>query len=145
MMANSKRQPAAKKRATSKRGSTKRTAAQGSAAAGAEFVCPECGRTFARAAALGAHRNRAHGIAGRSAQATKRRASVGQLSSAKRDSATKTTTRTSTRSPKSANRNGIDRDALLTMVFPSGMPAREEVIRAASGWLDEAERLSRVR
>jgi len=31
------------------------------------------------------------------------------------------------------------------MLFPDGMPAREEVIRAASGWLDEAERLSRVR
>jgi hypothetical protein len=29
-----------------------------------EFKCPECGRTFTRAAALGAHRRQAHGIAG---------------------------------------------------------------------------------
>ena len=141
MMATSKRQPAAKKRATSKRASSKRTAAQSSARAGAEFVCPECGRTFARAAALGAHRNRAHGIAGRSAQATKRRARAGRASSARRDPAAKATTR----SPKTASRDGIDRDALLTMLFPNGVPAREEVIRAAGGWLDEAERLSRTR
>ena len=141
MMATSKTRPAAKKRATSKRATSKRTAAQGSATSGAEFVCPECGRAFARAAALGAHRNRAHGVAGRSAQATKRRARAGQSSSAKRDAAAKTTTR----KPKSANRNGIDRDALLTMLFPDGVPAREEVIRAASGWLDEAERLSQTR
>ena len=141
MMATSKRQPAAKKRATSKRASSKRTAAQSSARAGAEFVCPECGRTFARAAALGAHRNRAHGIAGRSAQATKRRGRAGRASSARRNSTAKATTR----SPKSASRDGIDRDALLTMLFPDGVPAREEVIRAAGGWLDEAERLSRTR
>jgi hypothetical protein len=31
------------------------------------------------------------------------------------------------------------------MLFPNGMPAREDVIRAASGWLDEAERLSQTR
>jgi hypothetical protein len=31
------------------------------------------------------------------------------------------------------------------MLFPEGLPAREEVIRAASDWLDEAERLSRTR
>src|SRR4051794_3608871 len=145
MMATSKGQPAAKKRATSKRASSKRTAAHSSATAGAEFVCPECGRTFARAAALGAHRSRAHGVAGRSAQAAKRRASAGQASSAKSGSATKSKTGAPTRSRKTGNRNGIDRDALLTMLFPDGLPAREEVIRATSGWLDEAERLSQTR
>jgi hypothetical protein len=51
----------------------------------------------------------------------------------------------STRSPNPASRDGIDRDALLTMLFPDGMPPREEVLRAASGWLDEAERLSQTR
>jgi hypothetical protein len=30
------------------------------------FVCPECGREFARASALGAHRKRSHGVAGTS-------------------------------------------------------------------------------
>src|SRR3954466_2907055 len=122
MMATSKRQPAAKKRASSKR-----DAAPTAATANGEFVCPECGRTFARAAALGAHRSRAHGVAGRSAQATKRRASAGQPSSAKRGSAAKSTTRTPTRSRKLADRNGIDRDALLNLLYPDGMPAREEV------------------
>src|SRR5205085_8899680 len=32
-----------------------------------EFKCPECGRVFTRAAALGAHR-RSHGVVGASAQ-----------------------------------------------------------------------------
>jgi hypothetical protein len=32
-----------------------------------EFTCPECGKTFGRAAALGAHRSRAHGVAGATA------------------------------------------------------------------------------
>jgi hypothetical protein len=57
----------------------------------------------------------------------------------------KTTTRASDRARTQAGRDGVDRDALLTMLFPNGMPAREEVIRAASGWLDEAERLSQTR
>src|SRR5881398_3372654 len=131
MMATSKRQPAAKKRASSKR-----DAAPTAATANGEFVCPECGRTFARAAALGAHRNRAHGVAGRSAQATKRHARAGQPSSAKGGSAAKSTTRTTTHSRNLAGRDGIDRDALLTMLFPNGMPAREELLQAASGWLD---------
>ena len=144
-MATSKRQPADEKPATSKRASSKRNAAQTSATASAEFVCPECGRTFARAAALGAHRNRAHGVAGRSAQATKRHARAGQPSSAKGGSAARSTTRTTTRSRNSASLDGIDRDALLTMLFPNGMPAREELLQAASGWLDEAERLSQTR
>jgi predicted RNA-binding Zn-ribbon protein involved in translation (DUF1610 family) len=154
LMATSKRQPAAKKRASSKR-----TAAQTAARASAEFVCPECGRTFTRAAALGAHRSRAHGVAGRSTRAANRRASSARAASAKRGSATrtpsaaaaqprsaaKTRTGAATRVRTLRRRNGIDRDALLKTLFPDGMPPREEVIRAASGWLDDAERLSRMR
>jgi hypothetical protein len=34
------------------------------------FVCPECGREFGRASALGAHRKRSHGVAGTSRSAT---------------------------------------------------------------------------
>jgi hypothetical protein len=30
-------------------------------------------------------------------------------------------------------------------VFPSGMPAREDVIRAAGRWLDDADQLARIR
>jgi len=36
----------------------------------------------------------------------------------------------------------IDRDALLALVYPNGIPARENVIRAISSWLAEAERLA---
>jgi hypothetical protein len=34
---------------------------------------------------------------------------------------------------------------LLTTLFPDGVPAREEVIRAATAWLDDGERLARMR
>jgi hypothetical protein len=34
---------------------------------------------------------------------------------------------------------------LLNTIFPNGIPACEDVIRAASSWLDEAERLARTR
>jgi ketosteroid isomerase-like protein len=116
-------------------------------------------RTFTRAAALGAHRSRAHGVAGRSAQAAKRRTSSERAASATRGSAARTrsvaaakprsegkaSTGASTRARALPRRNGIDRDALLKTLFPDGMPAREEVIRAASGWLDNAERFSRMR
>jgi hypothetical protein len=44
-----------------------------------------------------------------------------------------------------ADRDGIDRDALLRSVFPEGMPAREDVIRAVTAWVDEAERLVHMR
>jgi hypothetical protein len=33
----------------------------------------------------------------------------------------------------------------MATLFPNGIPANEEVIRAASGWLDDAERLVRMR
>jgi hypothetical protein len=39
----------------------------------------------------------------------------------------------------------VDRDSLLQSVFPSGIPAREEAIRQVNAWLDEAERLARMR
>jgi hypothetical protein len=37
------------------------------AATSGEFTCPECGKTFPRAASLGAHRSRTHGVAGATA------------------------------------------------------------------------------
>src|SRR6266699_603521 len=40
---------------------------------GGEFKCPECGRTFTRAAALGAHRRQAHGVVGAVSAARSRR------------------------------------------------------------------------
>ena len=54
------------KSTTSSTASTSTAAAkpQTSATAASSFVCPECGRTFARPAALGAHRRRVHNVAG---------------------------------------------------------------------------------
>jgi hypothetical protein len=95
----------------------------------ATFTCPECGRIFGRAAALGAHRRRAHGVAGSSAQSQRgrtRRASAAPVA-------------------RQVSSNGVDRDLLLRTLFPSGVPAQESVIRAVNNWLDEGERLANSR
>jgi predicted RNA-binding Zn-ribbon protein involved in translation (DUF1610 family) len=97
---------------------------------GGEFKCPECGKTFARAAALGSHRRRAHGVVGASAEAGSTSRSRARSSS-------------SSRSVRSTGR--VDRDALLQTLFPTGVPAKEDVIRSLNGWLDEAERLAALR
>jgi uncharacterized C2H2 Zn-finger protein len=94
----------------------------------ASLKCPECGKTFVRAASLGAHRNRAHGVAGKSNTATSRRSR----------------SRTAATNPSSRQHSGIDRNQLLEAVFPNGVPPREEVIRRVSNWLDEAEQLARL-
>jgi len=39
----------------------------------------------------------------------------------------------------------INRDALLRALFPNGIPPRQDVIAAVNSWLDEAERLARIR
>jgi hypothetical protein len=133
-------------------------AVKASAASGGEFVCPECGRTFTRAAALGAHRSRVHGVAGQSAQAKRTRSRRQQTSGpgsrrvptpftagapTKAPSASQNASR-SRRASTVARRDGVDRDALLKALFPAGMPPREEVIRAASSWLEEGERIARL-
>jgi hypothetical protein len=104
------------------------------------FKCPECGRTFTRAAALGAHRHQAHGVAGRSANAanTSRRRTT-------TDAGKGSSGRGSAANGGAQNRSPINRDDLLASVFPAGIPAKETVIRAVNSWLDEAERLSRLR
>lgn len=94
------------------------------------FVCPECGRTFSRAAALGAHRSRAHGVAGRSASARAKRAQQKPSAGGWRRRGLKQST------------GGVDRDQLLRSLFPAGVPPREEVIRAINAWLEAAERLA---
>jgi uncharacterized C2H2 Zn-finger protein len=150
------------------------------------LVCPECGRTFTRPASLGAHRNRAHGIAGSSkakARAGRKTATRGRKTAASRPSATTTTrarsktaasrrkTVTSTqpvsatstqrasrtgsarsvparrarRTPLERQDRGVNRDSLLQSLFPTGIPAREDALRRVNAWLDEAERLARMR
>jgi uncharacterized C2H2 Zn-finger protein len=113
--------------------------------------CPECGKTFNRAASLGAHRNRAHGVAGASTRARRTRARRGHRNgggTTRRSPAAQTTRQQTTgarrrSSSSDGGRSGINRDALLQSIFPNGVPAREEVIRRANAWLDEAEQLAR--
>lgn len=112
------------------------------------FICPECGRTFARAAALGAHRSRVHGVAGSSASANsaarKRRPRLNAVSATRRPTQSRAT-RSTTNHSSARTESGVNRDALLAALFPNGMPAREAVIREVAAWLDHAERLSALR
>jgi hypothetical protein len=109
-----------------------------------EFVCSECGRTFTRAASLGAHRRQTHKIPGVTSRAGRKPAKAAATSTAavgRRRRARRTTAPVS-----SAASNGTtNRDALLRTLFPGGIPAKESVIRSVNAWLDEAERLARLR
>ena len=117
-----------------------------------QFECPECGRSFARAAALGAHRRQAHGVvgtSGRAASAGRRRRTAAATRGTSATTATARSRSNGTRTRRTANgrrrsRTGADRDALLKALFPNGIPPREDVIRAVNAWLDEAERLARL-
>jgi ribosomal protein L37AE/L43A len=121
---------------TRKSGNGSRSRASvGSAQTDQVFTCPECGRTFGRAAALGAHRRRAHGVVGAK---TRTRPTPSLSTSQKRSGA-------SSRRRAGTDRHEVNRDALLRAVFPSGVPPREAVIRAANSWLDEANRLSSMK
>ncbi len=129
-MARARKRPASAKRESAKRGTAKRSNSKRPAAARkaatATVRCPECGKTFATAQALGAHRNRAHGISG----------------ARKRPS-------TARKSPQVASRalkrgSAVDRDALIAAVYPNGVPARASVIEALAPWLAEADRLARL-
>lgn len=108
------------------------------------FVCPECGRTFARAAALGAHR-RAHGVVGSSASAAQARRGRPRRQTTTRRSGAALVNGRSGSPETSAATTGLDRDALLAVIFPTGMPPSERVIREVAAWLDEADKLARLR
>lgn len=161
-MASAKQQSTITKRSSSKRASSKRATSRRSVTAvAAELVCPECGKTFTRAASLGAHRNRAHGVAGSSKPASARRNTASKKGASRRKTAT--ARRTSKDSGASApnasgargvrrerrrsdgNNTEVNRDSLLQSLFPTGIPAREDAIREVNAWLDEAERLARMR
>jgi len=104
------------------------------------FICPECGKEFTRAASLGAHRNRVHGVAG---SAKPNRATRRQ----RRAAAPKAPAASTTRGNRAASSDGneVNRDALLGALFPRGVPPRESVIREVAAWLDQAERLAKMR
>jgi hypothetical protein len=104
-----------------------------------EVVCPECGRKFKRPSALGAHRWQAHRVAGSSPQARSRRRT------AKAASGTSAGSNGNDARSRASGDFVVDRDALLRIVFPNGIPVRDDVIRTVSRWLDEAEMLARLR
>jgi hypothetical protein len=104
------------------------------------LTCPECGKTFTRAAALGAHRKLKHGVAGASKNAT------GNRKNAKsRGRTTPAARRTTVSAAANGSAASVDRDALLRTLFPNGIPPRQDVIAQVNAWLDEAERLARSR
>ena len=120
--------------------------------AGGGFVCPECGKTFGRAQALGAHRSRTHGVPGvhrarASTRAKTRPAKAGTEGARGRSRAARG--RSSTANSKARSAQGesgqFDRDQLLAVVFPNGVPAKVSVIEALAPWLAEGERLSQMR
>jgi len=127
---------------------------------GGAFVCPECGKTFTRAAALGSHRRRAHGVLGATAQAKTGSRPAGSSAAAEgRDGRGSTRSGNSAARPRRPRRTAtaptgapsraargtpsLDRDALLRTLFPNGIPARESVIRELNSWLEQAEQLAR--
>ena len=106
-----------------------------------EAVCPECGRKFKRPSALGAHRWQAHRVAGSSPQARSRRR-TGKAAGGGGNSTGSIGAETRARA---SGDFAVDRDALLRIVFPNGIPVRDDVIRTVSRWLDEAEMLAQLR
>jgi hypothetical protein len=126
-----------------------------------QLTCPECGKTFTRPQALGAHRRQAHGVAGTSKNAKNQKAAAASTATSRRGGklrsrATSSAASTATQSKRaggaarssgsrSGRRQNVDRDALLRMLFPTGMPPRQDVIVAVNRWLDEAERIARIR
>jgi uncharacterized C2H2 Zn-finger protein len=105
-----------------------------------EFKCPECGRLFARPQALGAHRRQAHGVVGESKR------SQARANASRRSRWSSSSRPGSGRANRSGRNSGaIDRNTLLKTVFPEGIPAREDVIRAVEAWLAEAERMAKIR
>ena len=112
------------------------------------LTCPECGKTFTRAAALGAHRKMTHGVAGTSKNATSKKATAKRTNATASRKRTTPTTTNGGRPTTAASTGGarpVDRDALLRALFPDGIPPRQDVITQVNAWLDEAERLTRIR
>src|SRR5580765_6654692 len=140
-------------KATPTRSGAKRTTATAAkastakATATAASTCPECGKTFSRPAALGAHRARVHGVAGTSPNARSRRNAAARQAAATRPGrpAARTAASSATRTGSRANGAGVDHDALLRALFPDGIPPRQDLIAAVNDWLSQADRLARQR
>jgi hypothetical protein len=108
--------------------------------------CPECGRSFSRPAALGAHRSRVHGVAGNSQNARSRRSRTTPATTTQPPrTRTQTANRTNNGATRPNVRSGVDHDALLRALFPDGIPPRQETIAAVNTWLAQADLLARRR
>lgn len=114
-----------------------------------QFVCPECGRAFTRAPALGSHRSRVHGVRGTSATSKSAAAKTTRTRRARQTSRRAATATAQTNGTQATRTRpttaGVDRDALLATLFPNGVPPRESVIRELAAWLDQAEKLATQR
>jgi hypothetical protein len=111
---------------------------------------------FTRAQALGAHRRQAHGVAGTSKNAKAHQkaavSSNGRRRRSRRAPAAAAVERSGATATRlragAARRSGdggaqaVDRDALLRVLFPGGIPPEHDVMVAVTAWLDEAERLA---
>lgn len=136
----------ARKRGRSKTNATDATSASQAGQEQGTFVCPECGKSFSRAQALGAHRSRTHGVAGTSQAAlAARRRSGAKTGTARAGQRRRLTARGSRQQSPERDGGRVDRDQLLATLFPNGVPARVSVIEALARWLEEADRLSRLR
>ena len=115
---------------------------------GGELECPECGKRFGRPASLGAHRQRAHGVAGASKRNGGSRSRTPTTPASGRRQSSEGGRRRRSAAAASARPkadNGVDRDALLRQLFPNGIPPREQIVKRASSWLDEAEKLAALK
>jgi predicted RNA-binding Zn-ribbon protein involved in translation (DUF1610 family) len=132
--------------ARARRAASSASSGNSSGSGSEEFKCPECGRTFTRAAALGAHRKQTHGVAGTSAgSAAARKRRTGRTRTGA-SAGTRGASRTSQRGgARRSQSDGVNRDSLIAAIFPQGVPPKESVIREVSKWLDDAERLMKLR
>ena len=105
-----------------------------------EFVLRSAPIASAAARHLPHSDSRTHGVAGTS-RAARATAAPASAKSGARGGASK---RPGRRSNRSAGTH-FDRDKVLAAVFPNGVPPKADVIAALAPWLDEAERLSRMR
>jgi uncharacterized C2H2 Zn-finger protein len=135
--------------ARARKPATKADSGGASRASADQFTCPECGRVFSRAAALGAHRKAAHGVAGSKSSRARTRSRASRRTRTQSSGTPPGGRSTASATRSNASRDGttapVNRDALLAAIFPQGIPPRENVIRAIDTWLEEAERLARMR
>jgi hypothetical protein len=144
------------KAATAKPVRRSKPAARSSSLRRKKYVCPDCGAAFDRPQSLGAHRRQAHGTPGLSQRSQSRARSAGRTNARSGRRAVAPSSRAGGTRANSGSRtasaargqgrgtSGVDRDGLLAALFPAGIPASVDVIRALNDWLDEADRLKQM-